>query len=67
MGAFAEAGAPVKVLELLLAMIQLADSDGRVEEAVPAGKGLMALARGGGRQVEPYVQALLKNSQQIAW
>lgn len=65
MGAFADAGAPIKVLEFLLAMLQLANSDGRVEEAVPAGKGLMALARGGGRQVEPYVQALLKNTNRM--
>lgn len=65
MGAFADSGAPIKVLEFLLAMLQLANSDGRVEEAVPAGKGLMALARGGGRQVEPYVQALLKNTNRM--
>ena len=65
MGAFADPGAPIKVLEFLLAMLQLANSDGRVEEAVPAGKGLLALARGGGRQVEPYVQALLKNTNRM--
>jgi hypothetical protein len=65
MGAFRDDGAPIKVLEFLLAVLQLANSDGRVEEAVPAGKGLLALARGGGRQVEPYVQALLKNTNRM--
>lgn len=57
MGAFADPGGPIRVLEFLLAMLQLANSDGRVEDAVAPGKGLLALARGGGRQVETYVQA----------
>ncbi|XP_073395858.1 protein SPIRRIG [Physcomitrium patens] len=65
MGAFSDPGGAIKVLEFLLAMLQLANADGRVEEAVPAGKGLLALARGGGRQLEPYVQALLKNTNRM--
>lgn len=65
MGAFAEPGGPLKVLDYLLAMLQLANADGRVEDATPAGKGLLALARGGGRQVEPHVHALLKNTNRM--
>lgn len=65
MGAVSDPGGAIKVLEFLLAMLQLANADGRVEEAVPAGKGLLALARGGGRQLEPYVQALLKNTNRM--
>jgi hypothetical protein len=65
MGAFADPGGPIRVLEFLLAMLQLANSDGRVEDAVAPGKGLLALARGGGRQVETYVQALLKNTNRM--
>ncbi|KAJ7563203.1 hypothetical protein O6H91_03G100400 [Diphasiastrum complanatum] len=61
MGAFQDPGGPLKVLEFLLAMLQLANKDGRVEEALPAGRGLLSLTRTTVRQVEPYVQTLLKN------
>lgn len=65
-GAFAEPGGPLKVLEFLLAMLQLANSDGRVEDATPAGKGLrISLVRGATRQVEAYVQVLLKNTNRM--
>lgn len=65
MGAFMEPGGPLKVLEFLLAMLQLANKDGRVEEATPAAKSILSLTRGGSRQVESYVQALLKNTNRM--
>ncbi|MCO5567993.1 hypothetical protein L7F22_021689 [Adiantum nelumboides] len=61
MGAFMEPGSVLKILEFLLSMLQLANKDRRVEEATLTGKGLLSRSRGGGRQVEGYVQSLLKN------
>ncbi|KAI5063137.1 hypothetical protein GOP47_0021684 [Adiantum capillus-veneris] len=60
MGAFMEPGSVLKILEFLLSMLQLANKDRRVEEATLTGKGLLSRSRAG-RQVEGYVQSLLKN------
>ncbi|KAL3696042.1 hypothetical protein R1sor_010118 [Riccia sorocarpa] len=64
-GAFADPSGPLTVLEFLLEMLQMANKDKRVEDAVPTGKSLLSLTRGGYRQVEPYVQALLKNTNRM--
>ncbi|KAH9318302.1 hypothetical protein KI387_020071, partial [Taxus chinensis] len=64
MGAFPEPGGALKSLEFLLSMLQLANKDGRIEEAVPVGKSLLSLSRGS-RQLEVYVQALLKNTNRM--
>eukprot|EP01018_Ginkgo_biloba_P003963 Gb_31352 [translate_table: standard] len=64
MGAFPEPAAVLKALEFLLSMLQLANKDGRIEEAVPTGKGLLSLARGS-KQIELYIQALLKNANRM--
>ncbi|KAH7423408.1 hypothetical protein KP509_12G054200 [Ceratopteris richardii] len=61
MGAFLEPGSVLKVLEFLLSMLQLANKDRRVEEATVMSKGLLLRGRGSSRQVEAYVQSLLKN------
>lgn len=45
-------------------MLQLANTDGRVEDATPVAKSLL-FTRGSGRQVETYVQALLKNTNRM--
>ena len=64
MGAFAEPGGPLNVLEYLLAMLQLANIDGRVEDATPIAKSML-FSRSGGRQAEAYVQSLLKNTNRM--
>ncbi|KAG0572031.1 hypothetical protein KC19_VG063500 [Ceratodon purpureus] len=64
MGAFAEPGGPLNVLEYLLSMLQLANSDGRVEDAIPVAK-TMLFTRNGGRQAEAYVISLLKNTNRM--
>ncbi|BBN02508.1 WD repeat and FYVE domain-containing protein 3 [Marchantia polymorpha subsp. ruderalis] len=64
-GAFADPSGTLTVLEFLLEMLQMANKDKRVEEALPTGKSLLSLTRGGYRQVEPYVQALLKNTNRM--
>lgn len=64
MGAFAEPGGPLNVLEYLLAMLQLANIDGRVEDATPIAKSML-FTRSGGRQAEAYVQSLLKNTNRM--
>lgn len=64
MGAFAEPAGPLTVLEYLLSMLQLANTDGRVEDATPVAKSML-FTRSGGRQAEPYVQALLKNTNRM--
>eukprot|EP00250_Pteridium_aquilinum_P018006 c23891_g1_i1 orf=987-11852(-) len=65
MGAFTEPGSVLKILEFLLSMLQLANKDRRVEEATLTAKGLLLRSRGGGRQVEAYVQGLLKNTNRM--
>ncbi|CAM6104156.1 unnamed protein product [Calypogeia fissa] len=64
-GAFADIGGTLNVLEFLLGMLQMANRDGQVEDATPTSKGLLSLTRGGFRQVEPFVQALLKNANRM--
>ncbi|CAK8571871.1 unnamed protein product [Lathyrus sativus] len=46
MGAFPQPSGVLKTLEFLLSMLQLANKDGRIEEAAPAGKRLLSIARG---------------------
>lgn len=64
MGAFPQPAAVLKTLEFLLSMLQLANKDGRIEDTVPTGKGLLSIGRGS-RQLESYVQALLKNMNRM--
>jgi len=64
MGAFAEPAGPLNVLEYLLSMLQLANADGRVEDATPIAKSML-FTRSGGRQAEAYVQSLLKNTNRM--
>ncbi|XP_073051672.1 protein SPIRRIG isoform X2 [Primulina eburnea] len=60
MGAFSRPAGVLKTLEFLLSMLQLANKDGRIEEAIPAGKGLLSIGRGN-RQLDTYIHALFKN------
>ncbi|CAI8602917.1 unnamed protein product [Vicia faba] len=46
MGAFPQPSGVLKTLEFLLSMLQLANKDGRIEEAAPAGKRLLSIGRG---------------------
>ncbi|KAH1108454.1 hypothetical protein J1N35_012222 [Gossypium stocksii] len=64
MGAFPQPGSVLKTLEFLLSMLQLANKDGRVEEAAPAGKGLLSITRGS-RQLDAYVHSILKNTNRM--
>ncbi|KAF9618607.1 hypothetical protein IFM89_002302 [Coptis chinensis] len=64
MGALTKPGAVLGTLEFLLSLLQLANKDGRIEEAAPSGKGLLSIARGT-RQLETYVHALLKNTNRM--
>ena len=59
MGAFPKPGAVLGTLEFLLSMLQLANKDGRIEDATPSGKGLLSITRGS-RQLDAYIYALLK-------
>ncbi|WOL03138.1 protein SPIRRIG-like [Canna indica] len=63
MGSFPEPIAVFRILEFLLSMLQLANKDGRVEEAAP-GKGILSIARGS-KQLEAYIHAILKNTNRI--
>ncbi|XP_042457467.1 protein SPIRRIG-like isoform X1 [Zingiber officinale] len=63
MGSFPEPISVFRILEFLLSMLQLANKDGRVEEAAP-GKGILSIARGT-KQLEAYVHAILKNTNRI--
>lgn len=63
-GGFPEPGGALKALEFLLSMLQLANKDGRVEEAMPTGKSILSLTRGS-KPIEVYVQALLKNTNRM--
>lgn len=64
MGAFPRPCAILKVLEFLLSMLQLANKDGRIEEAAPTGKGFLSISRGS-RQLDAYVNSLLKNTNRM--
>ncbi|KAL0419845.1 UNVERIFIED_CONTAM: protein SPIRRIG [Sesamum radiatum] len=43
MGAFPQPAGILKTLEFLLSMLQLANKDGRIEETIPTGKGLLSI------------------------
>ncbi|XP_017217937.1 protein SPIRRIG isoform X2 [Daucus carota subsp. sativus] len=60
MGAFPQPAGVLRTLEFLLSMLQLANKDGRIEEAPPAGKLLLSITRGS-RQLDAYIYAVLKN------
>ncbi|KAL4588131.1 hypothetical protein LXL04_001011 [Taraxacum kok-saghyz] len=64
MGAFPQPAGVLKTIEFLLSMLQLANKDGRVEQAPPAGKGILSITRGG-KQLDAYVHAVFKNMNRI--
>ncbi|KAL3827994.1 hypothetical protein ACJIZ3_016796 [Penstemon smallii] len=64
MGAFPQPAGVLKTLEFLLSMLQLANKDGRIEETVPTGKGLLSIGRGS-RQLDTYIHALFKNTNRM--
>lgn len=64
MGAFPRAADVLKTLEFLLSMLQLANKDGRVEEKMPVGKGLLSIGRGS-RQLDAYIHAIFRNTNRI--
>ncbi|KAF6172754.1 hypothetical protein GIB67_000812 [Kingdonia uniflora] len=64
MGVFPNPSAVLGTLEFLLSLLQLANKDGRIEEAAPTGKGLLSITRGS-RQLDPYIHALLKNTNRM--
>ncbi|KAJ7522141.1 hypothetical protein O6H91_19G085400 [Diphasiastrum complanatum] len=61
MGAFCGPEGPLKVLEFLFSMLQLANKDGKLGEITPTSRGML-FTRASSRQIEPYVQTLLKNT-----
>ncbi|KAL3644910.1 hypothetical protein CASFOL_010090 [Castilleja foliolosa] len=63
MGAFPQPAGVLKTLEFLLSMLQLANKDGRIEEAVPTGR-LLSIGRGS-RQLDTYIHALFKNMNRM--
>ncbi|KAJ4727406.1 BEACH domain [Melia azedarach] len=64
MGAFPQPAGVLKTLEFLLSMLQLANKDGRIEEASPGGKGLLSIARGS-KQLDAYIHSILKNTNRM--
>lgn len=64
MGAFPQPASILKILEFLLSMLQLANKDGRIEQAAPTGKGLLSITRGS-KQLEAYIQSILKNTNRL--
>ncbi|XP_022758291.1 protein SPIRRIG-like isoform X2 [Durio zibethinus] len=64
MGAFPQPAGVLKTLDFLLSMLQLANKDGRIEEAAPTGKGLLSITRGS-RQLDAYVHSILKNTNRM--
>ncbi|KAF3436243.1 hypothetical protein FNV43_RR23335 [Rhamnella rubrinervis] len=64
MGAFPQPMGVLRTLEFLLSMLQLANKDGRIEEVVPSGKGLLSIARGT-RQLDAYIHSTLKNANRM--
>lgn len=64
MGAFPQPAGVLKTLDFLLSMLQLANKDGRIEDAAPTGKGLLSIARGS-RQLDAYIHAILKNTNRM--
>ncbi|XP_078429563.1 BEACH-DOMAIN HOMOLOG A1 isoform X2 [Wolffia australiana] len=64
MGGFPRPSGVLRTLEFLLSMLQLANKDGRIEDAMPAGNVLLSITRGT-RQLEAYMQALLKSTNRM--
>ncbi|KAF5820568.1 putative transcription factor WD40-like family [Helianthus annuus] len=64
MGAFPQPAAVLKTLEFLLSMLQLANKDGRVEQAPPTGKGILSIGRGT-KQIDSYVISVFKNMNRV--
>ncbi|XP_066316405.1 LOW QUALITY PROTEIN: protein SPIRRIG-like [Miscanthus floridulus] len=64
MGCFPTPLRVLQTLEFLMSMLQLANKDGRVEDAVPPGKGILSIARGS-KQLDPYIHAILKNTNRM--
>ncbi|KAG9140063.1 hypothetical protein Leryth_010574 [Lithospermum erythrorhizon] len=64
MGAFPRPSAVLKTLEFLLSMLHLENRDGRIEEAAPAGKGILSIGRGS-RQLDTYIYAIFKNMNRM--
>lgn len=64
MGCFPTPLRVLQTLEFLMSMLQLANKDGRIEDAVPPGKGILSIARGS-RQLDPYIHAILKNTNRM--
>ncbi|KAL4572014.1 hypothetical protein LXL04_018782 [Taraxacum kok-saghyz] len=59
MGAFPEPSGVLRTLEFLLSMLQLANKDGRIEQAGPPGKGILSIGRG--KQLDAYILSMFKN------
>ncbi|KAL9318451.1 hypothetical protein ACSQ67_014968 [Phaseolus vulgaris] len=64
MGAFPQPSGVLKTLEFLLSMLQLANKDGRIEEAAPIEKRLLSISRGS-KQLEAYVHSILRNTNRM--
>ncbi|KAL9227541.1 hypothetical protein vseg_003219 [Gypsophila vaccaria] len=64
MGAFPRPVGVLRTLEFLLSMLQLANKDGRIEDASPSLKGLLSIGRGN-RQLDPYISAILRNTNRM--
>lgn len=62
MGAFPEPIGVLRTLEFLFSMLQFANKNGYIEEAVHSGKSLFAM---GSRQLDSYINALLKNANRV--
>ncbi|CAN1766236.1 Protein SPIRRIG [Linum perenne] len=63
MGAFPQPGDVLRTVEFLLSMLQLANKDGRIEEAAPVGKGL--LFSRGSKHLDAFILSLLKNTNRM--
>ncbi|EOA19773.1 hypothetical protein CARUB_v10000019mg [Capsella rubella] len=61
MGGFPQPTGVLRTLEFLLSILQLANKDGRVEQATSSGKGLLSIGRTT-RQLDAYVHSVLKNT-----
>lgn len=64
MGSFPQPVGVLRTLEFLLSMLQLANKDGHIEGAAAGGKGLLSITRGS-KQLESYIQAILKNTNRM--
>nr|XP_043618861.1 protein SPIRRIG-like isoform X2 [Erigeron canadensis] len=63
MGAYSQPVAVLKTLEFLLSILQLANKDGRIEQAAPPGKGLLLIGRA--KQLDSYILSLCRNVNRI--